>query len=31
MKNGFMYRCALIDLHTRYVVGWSLSNTMTAG
>lgn len=30
MKNGFMYLCAIIDLHTRYVVGWSISNTMTA-
>jgi putative transposase len=25
-----MYLCAIIDLHTRYVVGWSLSNTMTS-
>jgi|GEM_PF-1418466 len=25
-----MYLCAIIDLHTRYVVNWSLSNTMTA-
>lgn len=30
MKNGFMYLCAIIDVHTRYVVGWGLSNTMTA-
>jgi putative transposase len=30
MKNGFMYLCAVIDLHTRYVVGWGISNTMTA-
>jgi putative transposase len=30
MKSGFMYLCALIDLHTRYVVGWGVSNTMTA-
>lgn len=30
MKNGFMYLCALIDVHTRYVVGWGVSNTMTA-
>lgn len=30
MKRGFMYLCAIIDLHTRYVVGWSISNTMTA-
>ena len=30
MKKGFMYLCAIIDLRTRYVVNWSLSNTMTA-
>lgn len=30
MRRGFMFLCAIIDLHTRYVVGWSLSNTMTA-
>lgn len=30
MRIGFMYLCAIIDLHTRYVVNWSISNTMTA-
>jgi len=30
MKNGFMYLCAIIDIHTRFVVGWGISNTMTA-
>ena len=30
MRKGFMYLCALIDLHTRYVINWSISNTMTA-
>lgn len=30
MRKGFMYLCAVIDVHTRYVVNWSLSNTMTA-
>jgi putative transposase len=30
MKRGFMYLCAIIDVHTRYVVNWSISNTMTA-
>jgi putative transposase len=30
MKKGFMYLTAIIDLHSRYVVQWSLSNTMTA-
>lgn len=30
MRRGFMYLCAVIDLHTRFVVNWSLSNTMTS-
>ena len=30
MRTGFMYLVAIIDLHSRYVVGWSLSNSMTA-
>lgn len=30
MKKGFMYLCAIIDIHTRYVVGWGVSNSMTA-
>lgn len=30
MRRGFMYLCAIIDLHTRYVVNWSISNTMDA-
>lgn len=30
MKKGFMYLAAIIDLHSRYVVGWSLSNSMSA-
>lgn len=30
MRKGFMYLCAVIDVHTRYVVNWSVSNTMTA-
>lgn len=29
MPRGFMYLCAIIDVRTRFVVGWSLSNTMT--
>jgi len=28
MQNGFMYLIALIDVHSRYVVGWVLSNTL---
>lgn len=27
-EHGFMYMNALIDMHSRYVVGWSLSNTL---
>jgi putative transposase len=30
MRRGFMYLCAIIDLHTRYVVNWSISNTQDA-
>lgn len=30
MKNGFMYLFAIIDVYTRYIVGWSLSNSMTS-
>jgi len=30
MRRGFMYLSAVIDLHTRYVLNWSVSNTMTA-
>lgn len=30
MKTGFMYLTAIIDLHSRYLVQWSLSNTMSA-
>ena len=30
MRRGFMYLCAIIDLHTRYVVNWGISNSMTA-
>ena len=28
MPNGFMYLVALIDVYSRYIVGWSLSNTL---
>jgi len=28
VKNGYMYLIAIIDLYSRYVLGWSLSNTM---
>ena len=30
MNDGFMYLTAVIDVHTRYVLHWSLSNTMSA-
>ena len=30
VQGGFLYLVAIIDLYSRYVVGWSLSNTMTA-
>lgn len=30
MEKGFMYLCAIIDIHTRYVVGWGISNSMSA-
>lgn len=28
VERGFIYLVALIDVHSRYVVGWSLSNTL---
>ena len=30
MAKGFMYLTAIIDLYSRYVVNWSVSNTMDA-
>lgn len=30
MQKGFMYLVAIIDLYSRFVVGWSISNTMTS-
>lgn len=30
MRSGFMYLCAIIDIHSRYIVGWSISNGMDA-
>ncbi len=30
MQKGFMYLIAIIDLYSRYVIHWSLSNTMEA-
>ncbi|MBK8947568.1 MAG: hypothetical protein IPM68_01500 [Flavobacteriales bacterium] len=28
VKGGFMYMVAVIDVHTRYLLNWSISNTM---
>lgn len=30
MPKGFMYLAAIIDVHSRFIVGWSLSNSMEA-
>jgi putative transposase len=30
MRKGFMYLCAVIDVHTRFVLNWSVSNNMTS-
>jgi len=30
MKKGFLYLSAVIDVHTRYVLNWSISNSMDA-
>jgi putative transposase len=30
MAEGYMYLIAIIDLHSRYVLIWSVSNTMDA-
>jgi putative transposase len=30
MQKGFMYMVAIIDLYSRYVVNWSISNSMDA-
>lgn len=30
MQRGYMYLTAIMDLYSRYIVGWSLSNTMEA-
>lgn len=31
MEEGFMYLVALIDVYSRYVVSWSISNTLETG
>lgn len=30
MKNGFMYMTAVIDVYSRYIVGWGISNSLEA-
>jgi putative transposase len=30
MRKGFMYLTAVIDVYSRYIVGWGLSNTLDA-
>lgn len=30
VQGGYLYLCAIIDIYSRFVVGWSLSNTMTS-
>jgi putative transposase len=30
MRYGFMYLFAIIDVHSRFIVGWDISNTMDA-
>ena len=30
MRRGFMYLCAVIDVHTRFVLNWGISNVMSA-
>jgi putative transposase len=31
MRHGFMYLFAIIDVHSRYLVSWGLSNSMESG
>lgn len=31
MRRGYMYLLAIMDVYSRLIVGWSLSNTMEAG
>ena len=30
MRNGFMYLTAIIDVYSRKIVGWGISNSLTA-
>lgn len=31
MKDGFMYLCAVIDWYSRFVLSWTLSNSLSVG
>ena len=31
LKKGYLYLCAVMDWHSRYVIAWSLSNSMDSG
>lgn len=31
MKDGFMYLCAVMDWYSRFVLSWTLSNTLSVG
>jgi len=31
MQKGFLYLTAIIDVYSRYIVGWDISNTLDAG
>ena len=31
VQGGYVYLCAIIDWHSRYVLAWELSNTLDAG
>ena len=31
MKRGFLFLTAIIDVYSRYIVGWGLSNSLEAG
>jgi putative transposase len=30
MRKGFMYMTAIIDVYSRKIVGWGISNSMSA-
>ncbi len=31
MQKGFLYLCAVMDWHSRFVLSWRLSNSLDAG